>query len=84
MNGYHNIFLSWTVTIAYTYNERLQQHLLIMNGYHNIFLQWVGGYHNIYLHWTYNIYILITMNGYHNIYLQWEVTTPTTYNERLP
>ena len=39
MNGYHNIYLQWTVIIASTYNERLPYDLLTMNGYTNINLQ---------------------------------------------
>jgi hypothetical protein len=42
MGGYHSIYLEWTVTIAFTYNEQLPYHLLTMNGYHNINLQWTS------------------------------------------
>jgi hypothetical protein len=41
MNGYHNIYLQWTVTITSAYNERLSYHLLTMDGYHSIYLQWM-------------------------------------------
>jgi hypothetical protein len=79
MVDYHDIYLQWTVTIAYTYNERLPLHLLTMNSYHNICLEWTVTLH------------LFRMNGYHNIYLQWMATKlqsmliiTSTYNERFP
>jgi hypothetical protein len=40
MNGYHNIYLQWRVTIALTYNERLPWHRPLMNGHRNNDLQW--------------------------------------------
>ena len=67
MEGYHNIYLQFTVTITSTYNDSYHmtysnncwfpQHLLAMNGYHYIYLQG-----KVTISYTYN------MGGYHTIY----------------
>jgi hypothetical protein len=35
MDGYHNIYLQWTVSTSSVYNERLP-HLPTVDGYHNV------------------------------------------------
>jgi hypothetical protein len=71
MDSYHDIFSQWLVTISFTYNGRLPEHLLTMNGYHYIYLQC-----KVTIAYTY------TMGGYHTIYLQWSVTFISSCNER--